>query len=81
MGDFNLDLGDELFINFINKLESIGIKRVPMNEKTNASKYSEESAIDHVFVSNEFKILDYGTYDDLTNITDHKAIYVDIELE
>ena len=81
MGDFNLDVGDELFINFINKLESIGIKRVPMNEKTNDSKYSEESAIDHVFVSNEFNILDYGTYDDLTSITDHKAIYVDIELE
>ena len=52
-----------------------------MNEKTNASKYSEESAIDHIFVSNDFKILDYGTYDDLTSITDHKAIYVDIELE
>lgn len=81
MGDFNLDLDDELFIDFINKLDSIGIKRVPMNEKTNASKYSEESAIDHIFVSNDFKILDYGIYDDLTSITDHKAIYVDIELE
>ena len=78
MGDFNLDLEEEIFINFINKLKDIGINRVPMNKKTNASKYSQESAIDHIFISKEFKIIEYDSIKDLDDITDHKAVYVDV---
>lgn len=79
MGDFNLDLDEEMFNEFINKLDSINIKRVPVNDKTNASKYSEKSAIDHIFIPSNWNINNCGTFDKL-DITDHKAVYVDIEI-
>lgn len=80
MGDFNLDLSNDKFNNFICELDKIGINRVPIKEKTNASKYKEESSIDHIFISSEFKILEYGIFDDISDITDHKAIYVDVDI-
>lgn len=78
MGDFNLTIEEELFNTFIDDLNNIGIKRVPVNDKTNASKYRQTTAIDHIFISNEFNILDYGIYN-IDDITDHKAVYVNIE--
>ena len=55
MGDFNLTTDEKLFNDFIDKLKSLGVKRVPVNDKTNASKYRQSSAIDHIFVSNELQ--------------------------
>lgn len=80
MGDFNLDLEEDMFNDFISRLDSIGIKRVPMNKKTNSDRHYEESAIDHIFIPNSWKIIDYGYIDGLDNITDHKAVYVDVEI-
>lgn len=78
MGDFNLELDDKLFINFINDLEKIGLYRVPILEKTNSLRYRSKSAIDHIFLSKEFKMLNYGLIN-LDDITDHKAVYVNVE--
>ena len=78
MGDFNLTIEEKLFSDFINELDSIGIKRVPVNDKTNASVYRQKSAIDHIFISSEFKINDCGLYE-IDDITDHKAVYANIE--
>ena len=80
MGDFNLDLQENMFIEFISKLNSIGIKRVPMDDKTNAQRHSEESAIDHIFIPNSWDIIDYGSVEGLDEITDHKAVYVDVDI-
>ena len=78
MGDFNLELDEQLFIDFIEDLSKLGINRVPVSEKTNSSSYRSKSAIDHIFLSSDFKIEDYKTIE-LDDITDHKAIYVDVE--
>ena len=78
MGDFNLTTDEKLFNDFIDKLKSLGVKRVPVNDKTNASKYRQSSAIDHIFVSDEFNITDCGIYN-IDDITDHKAVYASIE--
>lgn len=78
MGDFNLELDEQLFIDFIKDLEKIGLYRVPISEKTNSERYRSKSAIDHIFLSKEFKILDYGL-SNLDEITDHKPVYVDVE--
>ena len=78
MGDFNLTIEEDLFKDFIKDLSNIGIKRVPVDNKTNASKYRQTSAIDHIFVSDCFNIIDYGVYD-IDDITDHKAVYANIE--
>lgn len=81
MGDFNLEVTDTLFANFIEELEKMDIVRVPVMEKTNADRYSEKSAIDHIFIPKKWKIHSCGTIDveELSNITDHKAVYVEVD--
>lgn len=82
MGDFNLQITDSLFSNFMKELEKLDIVRVPVNEKTNASRYREESAIDHIFIPKDFKVISCGTIsmEELSNITDHKAVYVEVDI-
>ena len=78
MGDFNLKNNNPLFLNFINSLEEIGIKRIPLNEKTlKNSKYSRE--IDHIFLSDEFRLKEKRVVKDL-EISDHYPVVVEIEL-
>ena len=81
MGDFNLDLDDDIFTEFINKLNNVGISRVPMNDKTNAEKYRQTSAIDHIFIPSSWTIVDFGIVEGLEDVTDHKAVYVDVSFE
>lgn len=82
-GDFNLEVGNPIFDEFISNLESIGVIRVPINHKTNAKKYRNQTAIDHIFISDKFKINSYGVINDenLKEVTDHHPIYVDFEKE
>ena len=82
MGDFNLHINDQIFKDFIQKLADLNIVRVPVDGKTNASHYSDTTAIDHIFIPRKWKILDYGLIaEDLDNITDHKAIYVEVNID
>ena len=82
MGDFNLHINDKIFKDFIKKLDDIDIVRVPVDSKTNSSHYKDTTAIDHIFIPREWKMLDYGLIsDDIDSITDHKAIYVDVSID
>lgn len=80
MGDFNLQINNPIFKKFEMELNSLGIRRVPVNEKTNSSKFKTKMAIDHIFIPKQWKIVACGTFDtnSLALITDHKAVYVDI---
>lgn len=80
MGDFNLQITNPMFRHFENKLNEIGIRRVNVDEKTNSAKYKSKTAIDHIFIPSYWKIVDCGTFDTLalSEITDHKAVYVDV---
>lgn len=82
-GDFNMQKGDRLFEYFLSELNKLGIKRVPIDIKTNASKYKNKGAIDHIFISDKFNIKEYGIVEDelLDGLTDHIPIYVDFDLE
>lgn len=76
MGDFNLKNNKAIFNNFVIELEKLGLKRVPLNEKTlKSSKYKR--AIDHIFIPKEYKIIDYQVKKDLI-ISDHYPIIVTI---
>lgn len=81
-GDFNLDLNDNLFKDFVFYLEGINIKRIPVDTKTSSSEDGKTLAIDHIFVSNSFKVYDYGIMDNqvLKNITDHLGVYVNLKV-
>ena len=52
-----MDITDKVFSNFVNELERIGIKRIPISNKTH--KHVIDEAIDHIFVSNDFDIISY----------------------
>ena len=78
MGDFNLKNNKEIFNKFCSLLEEKGISRVEFNDRTlKMSRYHRE--IDHVFLSNEFKVENYSIIKDL-EISDHYPIMVDVEV-
>lgn len=82
-GDLNMELGiDSHFDEFVEALEKIGMQRVPVNNKTNASKFSNKTAIDHIFIPKSWIIENAGLIEDksLESITDHKGVYVETKI-
>ena len=78
MGDFNAKLGNPLFDEFISKLEKIGIKRIEF--EGNTFKFSKDlGAIDHMFMSSDFKVLRKEVIKTL-DISDHYPIMVEIDV-
>lgn len=80
-GDFNLYKDDLLMKDFIKELAKLQIIRVPYNKKT--FKYSKaDNAIDHIFVSKDFRILKYGIIDNkyFDDFSDHYPLYAEIEM-
>ena len=78
MGDFNLKNNNPLFLNFVNSLEEIGMKRVPLNEKTlKLSRYSRE--IDHIFLSEGFILKEKEVVKNLS-ISDHYPVMIELDL-
>ena len=79
MGDFNLKIGNPLFDEFILLLEKLNIKRIPILEKTFKASI-DTKAIDHIFISSEFKITDSKVIHDLS-VSDHYPVLVDIYIK
>lgn len=79
-GDFNMDISSEHFRDFINDLDKLGIKRVEVNDKTNALKYRSKTAIDHIFIPSNYEVLEKGI-NDLGEVTDHKEIYARVKVK
>ena len=78
MGDFNLKNNNPLFLNFVNSLEEIGMRRVPLNEKTlKLSRYSRE--IDHIFLSEGFILKEKEVVKNLS-ISDHYPVMIELDL-
>ena len=76
-GDFNMDLSMEHFNEFINGLKNKGISRVEVNDKTNGSNHRNETAIDHIFIPSNWKVINKGTRK-IDKVTDHKEVYVEV---
>lgn len=76
-GDFNLKTNNEMFNNFVKELESIGIKHIDIADKTlKISKYHR--AIDHIFISKEFKLISKDRITDL-EISDHYPVLIQVD--
>jgi len=76
-GDFNLKNNKEIFNNFVKELEKLNISRVELNDKTlKASKYHR--AIDHIFLSNDFKVIKKEIIKDL-EISDHYPLLIEVK--
>lgn len=82
-GDFNMEIDNPLFDDFINKLDKLGLKRIEENRKTNADKFPNKSAIDHMFIPNKWIVEEYGLIegDEISEITDHKGIYANVKIK
>lgn len=76
-GDFNLKTNKEIFLNFIDQLKEMGIKRVQLNEKT-LKQSMFNRAIDHIFISNELELLDKKVIKNLS-ISDHFPLLIKIK--
>lgn len=82
-GDFNMEVGiDSQFDDFIVALDKLGLQRVPVNDKTNAEKFSNKTAIDHIFIPKSWAIENAGLIQDenLNPVTDHKGVYADVRV-
>lgn len=77
-GDFNMEIGTEHFDRFNIELLKYGIKRVEVNEKTNADKFENKTAIDHIFIPNEWDVINQGTKE-IEYVTDHKEVFAEIK--
>ncbi|MBP3461414.1 MAG: endonuclease/exonuclease/phosphatase family protein [Bacilli bacterium] len=77
-GDFNMELGTEYFDSFNDELKNMGLKRVEVNEKTNADKFENKTAIDHIFIPNDWKVINSGVKD-IPYVTDHKEVYAEVK--
>lgn len=82
-GDFNMEIDiSNHFDEFIALLNQLGLQRIAANEKTNAAKFPNETAIDHIFILQSWYIVNAGLMKDtsLYSITDHKGVYADIKI-
>lgn len=78
-GDFNMDIYNPLFKDFIDKLEELNITRVPVNETTHT--LVDDPAIDHIFISKEFKLVNLKIGNEILNsISDHKIIEIEVQI-
>lgn len=77
-GDFNLKNNKELFNDFVKELEKLNIYHVEIDEKTlKTSKYKR--AIDHIFLSNDFKLLDKKVVKNIET-SDHYPILIKVKI-
>jgi len=78
-GDFNMTLNMPRFRLFVDKLASIGYKRVP-NAKPTYKYQKDKLPIDHIFIPNDWNIEEIEVSKDkyLNNFSDHYPIIVKI---
>ncbi len=76
-----METSDSNFYDFVEQLKKLGLKRVEVNDKTNALKFENKTAINHIFVPNNWQIDDCGLIKDssLETLTDHKGVYVKVK--
>ena len=77
MGDFNITINNEIFKYFINKLETINIERININNKTYKNA-KNNLAIDHIFKTKDINIISSKTVLNL-EISDHYPLLIEID--
>jgi len=78
-GDFNMEVKEGHFDNFISDLNESGIQRVEINENTWHGKDGSGKTLDHIFIPKSWKIEDAGIVkvSEEEKTSDHDAIFVE----
>ena len=82
-GDFNMETQIESqFDEFMIALDKLGLQRVEVNDKTNAEKFNNKTAIDHIFVPKSWTVENSGLIEDkeLDTVTDHKGVFAEVKV-
>lgn len=75
-GDFNMELENPIFSEFVSELSKLGMNRVPNTQPT-----YKNLVLDHMFLSKEFKIDDIEVGDKtLDGASDHKPVLVSAKI-
>jgi len=82
LGDFNSNLKNKVFLNFVKELEALGLKRVEYDHKT-FRKSKKDTPIDHIFVQEDLEIKEYGIIKEekIEKYSDHFPLYVTIDIK
>ncbi len=82
LGDFNSNLEDKLFKEFVEKLDLLGYQRVEYNHKT-FRKSKKDLPIDHIFLPKKYRIKNFGVLDNeiIKTYSDHFPLYVTIDIK
>ena len=82
LGDFNSNLTNKAFLNFVKQLETIGLKRVEYNHKT-FRKSRKDTPIDHIFLPEKLEVKECGIIKEerLEKYSDHFPVYVTINIK
>jgi len=82
LGDFNSNLKNKTFLNFVKELEILGFKRVEYNHKT-FRKSKKDIPIDHIFLPKELEVKEYGIIKEekIEKYSDHFPLYAIINIK
>ena len=78
-GDFNLEIGLKNFDKFVDDIKLLNLKRVEINKKTNSKKFKNTNAIDHIFIPDDWKIINQGIIK-TGKASDHDNPFVEVEV-
>ena len=77
-GNFNMELKDEHFNEFMDSIASL-VKRVPIDDYT---WYGDDSKkiVDHIFVPNSWNVIEAGVINDgdIVNTSSHRLVYAKV---
>lgn len=76
-GDFNMEVEDKNFNNFISEIKSNGIERVEINKNTWYDKSGVGKTLDHIFIPKTWKIQNADLVD-LKGTSDHKGVFAEV---
>lgn len=79
-GDFNMEINDQNFNDFILDIKDKNLKRVEINESTWYDKNGNGKTLDHIFLPNDWDIQNAGIID-LKGASDHKGIFVETNVK
>ncbi len=78
-GDFNMTIHNLLLKQFIKDLETLHMKRIPINEKT-FKKHTKNRSIDHIFIPEQWNIASYQVIKDkkFDHFSDHYLVLAEV---
>jgi endonuclease/exonuclease/phosphatase family metal-dependent hydrolase len=78
-GDFNMEISDKRFSDFIFGIKAFGMKHINIEGNTWQNKSGKAKSFDHIFIPEDWVVKNAGIID-LKNVSDHKAIYVEADI-